>query len=105
MGIARLWQPECPLQDYLPGSVIQEVRAPYYVGHTLRGVIDHDRELVGEGAVAAPDDDVAALAQPEGARALCAILELEEAVIDAKARGGGTRAPRARAAGARISGC
>ena len=73
----------------------------------LQRVVDDDRELIGEEAVGAPDDEVADIAREVlRLRALQPVAELDACVADAHApRARGRAAPRRRdavAAGARV---
>src|SRR6202030_2671405 len=91
------------LQGELPGRAVQKVPAAHHIGHALQRIVHHHRQLVGERAVAAPDDDIPALAQREAADPLRPILEGHDAVFDPAARRGGSAAPGAVAARPRIT--
>ena len=79
----------------------EQIGPPHDVRHALGGVVDHDRQLVGDHAVAAPHDDVAArLRERLVLRAEQVVDEVGLAVhAHAQRRGAAVRhAPRALAA-------
>src|SRR5260370_12170 len=91
-------------------SLVQGVsHIPYFIGTPnptpkARGpALRHGRQLVGERAVAAPDDHIRALAQLEAAGALRPILEGHQEILDPEARGGGSAALGTVAARPRIT--
>src|SRR6185369_13660283 len=87
----------------LPGRAVEEVGAAHHVGDALQGIINDHGELIGEGSVAAPDDDVAALCECEFQWPLQAILERHVARGHPEARGGRARALRAGATGSGVA--
>jgi len=98
MRVARGGQAQCLLQCDLPRRAVEEIGAAHNVRDALQRIIDDNGELVGKGAIATADDDIAALAQAEFTPSLQTILDRDERVIDAKAHRRRTAAPRARAA-------
>jgi len=49
---------ECPLQKNLPWRGGEQVRTPYHLVHTLRGIVDDGRQVIGDLAVSPPDGEI-----------------------------------------------
>jgi len=88
--VARRRVPEQPLQVDLPRGGIEQVGAAHHVGHALRGVADHDGELVGKLSVGPKQHEVADLALDHlPLSALGAILEADRFTGGSNAQGTG----------------
>ncbi len=87
--VARCGDAERALQGDLPRRVVEQVGAAHDVADALRGVVDHDRQLIGPQAVGAPHDEVADVD-------LEALLEAAgDAIVEADGISGNTEAPGA----------
>ena len=59
MQDARLGQAEQVLQENLPGGGAEEIGAAHHVGYSLRGIVHHHGQLVGELPIGALQDEIA----------------------------------------------
>jgi len=58
VGVSGLWQAEHSCQQDLARGRVRKIRTPHHLAYPLRGIIDHNGELVGWSAVVAADDEV-----------------------------------------------
>ena len=58
VGVSGLWQAEQSCEQDLARRRVREVRTPNHLAYPLRGIIDHDGELVSRSAVVAAHDEV-----------------------------------------------
>lgn len=105
MGMARWLHPERAGKRDLPGGGIEQICPANDVRDALPRIVDYHGKLIREEAIAASHDHIAACAPGAAHGALDPIVEHIVAVVDPKARGSGSRAFGARAAGTGISTC
>ena len=86
--IARRRQAEHSLQVDLARRRVEQIAAAHHLGDALLGVVDDDRQLVGEQAISAVDDKIPDITrQALVMAALNRIFEADQAVISAQADG------------------
>jgi hypothetical protein len=58
VGVSSLWQAEQSCQQDLARGRVRKISTPHHLAYPLRGIIDHDGELIGRSAVVAAHDEV-----------------------------------------------
>jgi hypothetical protein len=58
VGVSGLCQAEQSCQQDLARGRVRKIRTPNHLAYPLRGIIDHNGELVGRSAVVAAHDEV-----------------------------------------------
>ena len=85
MQVSRCREPEQSLQPDLARRGIHDIDAADYLGYALDRVIDDDGQLIGNQAIAAPNDKITRLTfQPLGDLSLQAINEPNGIVVGAQ---------------------
>ena len=59
MVVARLRQAEQRLQQPMHAGRVKQVASAHHIGHALRGIVDHDREVIAGRRLLARQDHVA----------------------------------------------
>ena len=87
MRINRLRQVKLTLYIYLTRGVIEQIRPAHDMSYPLCGIVDHDRQQIGEYPIAPLQDHIAdCRAHVLSEHALYAIIESDGAAIDFQTR-------------------
>src|SRR3546814_2672919 len=94
--VMRRRQAEPVLQEHLSCGGVEQVRAAHDFGDALRGIVDDHGQLVGPGAVRAPQHEIADLCGNVLLhRAVYPVIEADDGTVGNPQPDRGIRAPRA----------